>query len=290
MKLEGRWVLVTGASSGRGREMARALARDHRANLVLGARRRERLEALRQELESQAGVKALVVQADLAKPEDVDRVFHESTAAARVDAAILNAGVTYFGPHRDLGRAEYEALVATNLTSVVRLTDLFVPYMLAQGEGGGLMLVTSVAGFLPTPYQAVYSGAKAFVTHFGLSLAEELHAHDVSLTVFAPGGIATEMNELSGLAAEFEGSIVLQRADACAREGIAAMIARRSLAVPGWLNRLQVFFSRFAPRKLITVIARKAYEKALATRARTAPKALAGGATRATESEARAPE
>ena len=180
---------------------------------------------------------------------------------------ILNAGVTYFGPHQELEWAEYEALIATNVTSVVRLTNLFVPYLLAQKESGALMLVTSVAGLQPTPYQAAYGGTKAFLTSFGQSFAEELHGLDGSLTVFAPGGIATEMTHLSGLAAQFEGSPALQPADACAREGIKAMVARKSLAVPGWLNRLQLFVARLVPRKLTMVIARIAFRKALAAKA-----------------------
>jgi short-subunit dehydrogenase len=266
LDLRNRWVLVTGASSGLGREMARLLARQYHANPILVARRRDRLEELKQELEAQHGVSARVIAADLASPEDVERVFHESTAV-RVDAVILNAGVTYFGPHQGLDWAAYQALVATNLTSVVRLTHLFVPYLIAQGQAGALMLVTSVAGFQPTPYQAAYCGTKAFLTHFGQSLAEELHGQNMSLTVFAPGGIATEMTHLSGLAAQFEGSLALQAPDACAREGIRAMTARRSLVVAGWLNRLQLFVSRLLPRKLTMVIARVAFRKALAAKA-----------------------
>jgi len=276
LDLRNRWVLVTGASSGLGKEMARLLARQYHANPILVARRRDRLDALKDELEAQHGVSVRVIAADLAKPEDVDRVFRESTGAVRVDAAIINAGVTYFGAHQELDWAAYDALVATNLTSVMRLTHLFVPYLIAQKQIGALMLVTSVAGLQPTPYQAAYAGTKAFLTSFGQSLAEELHGQDISLTVFAPGGIATEMTHLSGLAAQFEGSLALQPADACAREGLRAMIARRTLAVPGWLNRLQLLASRFLPRKLTMVIARIAFRKALAAKAAASAIVLPG--------------
>jgi hypothetical protein len=266
MDLRDRRVLVTGASSGLGREMAIGLARDYGAHPILVARRRERLDALRREIESGHDVGAHVLPADLSRPEDVDRVFEESTRAGPVDCVVLNAGVTYFGPHSELGWPEYESIVATNLTSVVRLTDLFVPYLIEQQRHGAVMIVTSLAGLIPTPYQAVYSGTKAFLTHFGQSLAEELHGRDVSLTVFAPGGIATEMNHKSGLAAGFEGSLLLQRPDRCAREGLSAMVARRRLAVPGWLNRAQLLLARFVPRRVATSIARRAYEQALAAR------------------------
>lgn len=247
--------------------MARLLAREHHANTILVARRRDRLESLKHELESQYGTAVRVVVADLAIPEDVDRVFRESTDATAVDAVILNAGVTYFGPHQELSWQAYEAMVATNVTSVMRLSHLFVPYLLHQDRGGALMLVTSVAGFQPTPYQAAYCGTKAFLTQFGQGLAEELYGLNVSISVFAPGGIATEMTHLSGLDAQFEGSLALQAADACAREGIKALVKRRPLAVAGWLNRLQLFIARFVPRKLTLVIARIAFRKALAAKA-----------------------
>lgn len=252
------------------------LALAYGAHVALVARRRERLDELAAELAREAKVEARVFVADLARAEDVDRVFDEITAAVPVYAAILNAGVTYFGAHLDLPRAEYDALVATNLSSVVRMTDRFLPYLQAREEGGAVMLVTSVAGFQPTPYQAAYSGAKAFITHYGLSLGQEIHGTNVSLTVFAPGGIATEMNHLSGLAAKFDGTMALQAADACAREGLRAMVARRSLAVPGFLNRLQLFFARFVPRMLTMVIARVAFRRALAAKDAAAKRAKPG--------------
>jgi short-subunit dehydrogenase len=270
--LRNRWVVVTGASSGLGREMARQLARVHGANPILVARRRDRLDELRAELEAAYHVSSRVIVADLARAEDVDRVFDESTASGPVDAVILNAGVTYFGPHQELDWPTYEALVATNQTSVVRLTHLFVPYLLAEKRAGAIMLVTSVAGLIPAPYQAAYSGTKAFLTAFGQAYNQELHGQDVSLTVYAPGGIATEMTHTSGLAAQFDGSLALQAADACAREGLRALVARRSLAVGGWLNRLQVFAARLVPRKLTLVIARTAFRRALAAKAAAAPR------------------
>jgi short-subunit dehydrogenase len=270
MELRDRWVVVTGASSGLGREMARQLAGTHGANVVLVARRRDRLEELRAELESTHRVQARVLVADLARPEDVERVFRESTGGAPIDAVILNAGVTYFGPQLELDWSTYEAMVATNQTSVVRLTHLFVPYLLAQKRAGAVLLVTSVAGLIPAPYQAAYSGTKAFVTSFGQACAEELHGQDVSVSVFAPGGIATEMTHTSGLAAQFDGSLALQSAEACAREGLRALLARKPLAVGGWLNRLQVFATRLVPRRLVLVIARTAFRRALAAKAAAA--------------------
>src|SRR5687767_10563497 len=97
LDLKHRWVLVTGASSGLGREMARVLARDHKANVVIAARRKERLAELAEELQTKHGVSVRIVVADLSKPDEADRVFAEATTDCALYGAILNAGVTHFG-------------------------------------------------------------------------------------------------------------------------------------------------------------------------------------------------
>src|SRR6187397_1786285 len=102
LDFRGRWVLVTGASSGLGLEMAKVLARGHGANLLIVARRQERLEALANELRSSAGVEVATSVADLSSLADVDRVIEEGTVNYPVYVAILNAGVTHFGRYEDL--------------------------------------------------------------------------------------------------------------------------------------------------------------------------------------------
>ena len=99
MTLNSRWVLVTGASSGLGKEMACQLARQYRPNLILVARRADKLEALKAELDKEAGVCCHVIAAELSSPVDVDRVYEEAIAVGDVYGVILNAGVTHFGRH-----------------------------------------------------------------------------------------------------------------------------------------------------------------------------------------------
>jgi short-subunit dehydrogenase len=259
MQLRSRWVLITGASSGLGKEMAVQLATQHGSNLILVARRLEQLQALQKQLVHDAGVQVEVIQADLSVAEDVDRVFEVSTQMADVYAVILNAGVTFYGRQRDLAWPRFQAMLSTNLTSVVRLADLFLPYLVQQKQAGGLMFVTSMAGLLPVPYQTAYAATKAFVTQFGQGLYQEYRHEPVSITVYAPGGIHTEMNQSSGLADHFGDSIFIQSAQACAQTGIRAMIKRRYLVVPGVLNNVQVALARFLPRKLLGRIAAQAY-------------------------------
>lgn len=262
MNFGSKWVLVTGASSGLGMEMACQLAREHKANLILVARRMENLKLLKAELEQREGIRCHVIAADLSVPADVDRVYEEAVSVGDVYGVILNAGVTYFGRHRDMEWSTFQNLLSTNVTSVVRLVSLFVPYLTEKRQQGGIMIVSSVASLLPVPYQAAYAGSKAFVTNFAQSLGQELRGEKVSVTVFAPGGIDTEMTRGSKLR-YFENTVFLQDVKSCAHEGLQAMQLRKSLHVPGALNRTQLLLSRFIPRNLSASIARNAYRKAL---------------------------
>ncbi len=263
MQFSQHWIVVTGASSGLGKAIAIQLASKHQANLILVARRVEKLEELKHSLEKNYSVHCKIIAADLSDINNIERMFRESIQNNEVYGVILNAGITYFGEHQQLRWDQFKKLLATNVSGIVKAVELYLPYLTDKSQGGGIMLVSSVAGLLPVPYQAAYSGSKAFITHYGLALNEELRGGNVSLTVFSPGGIATEMTHSSGLAAQFEGSAVLQSAEQCAAEAIKAMESRRALYVPGWINRLQVFGARLLPRSLLIFFAGNIYRKAL---------------------------
>jgi len=263
MNFSRRWIVVTGASSGLGKAIATLLASEHQANLILVARRLEKLEELKHSLEKAHSIQCKTIAADLSDINNIERMFRESIQNEEVYGVVLNAGITYFEEHQQLPWDQFEQLLATNVSGIVKAVELYLPYLTEKSKGGGIMLVSSVAGLLPVPYQAAYSGSKAFITHYGLALNEELRGDNVSLTIFSPGGIATEMTHSSGLAAQFEGSAVLQSPEKCAAEAIKAMESRRALYVPGWLNRLQIFGARLLPRSLLIFFAGKIYRQAL---------------------------
>jgi uncharacterized protein len=260
MNFRDRWVLVTGASSGLGREIARILAVDHGANLVLAARRAARLEELKSDLERTARVNVKTIVADLSNPDDLDRVFHEATADRDIYGVVLSAGVTHFGSFNELSWTDFQVMLATNVTSVVRLTTLFLPYLEARNEGGGILLVASMAGLMPLPYQTAYSGTKAFLISFGRGLHHELEGKNVSITTFAPGGIATEMTAgerfvpLRGW---------LMPVEPCAREAVRAFAARREMHLPGFANRLGSVLMRLLPQRFVTATMAATYRSAL---------------------------
>ncbi len=244
MDFRSRWVLVTGASSGLGLEMARQLAREHGANIVAVARRLDRLQALQKELEP-TGVRVEPITADLTSMDDVDRAFDKaSEISGGLYAGVLNAGVTHFGDWNELDWDGFQRMLTTNVTSVVRLSSLLVPHLQERGEQGGILLVSSMAGLAPVPYQAAYSGTKAFLVNYGCSLYHELRDKGVSLTTFAPGGIQTEMT--SG---ERFNSLRswLMPVDRCARSGLEGFRKRKYLHVPGVVYKALAALSHVAP-------------------------------------------
>lgn len=264
MDFRTRWVLITGASSGLGREMARILAREHRANLVLVARRQARLLELQTELEA-TGVSVVSIVADLTDLAEVERVFSEATRGRSIYGAVLNAGVTHFGSHDELSWAAFQTMLATNVTSVVRLTTLFLPHMREQNVGGGLLLVASMAGLTPVPYQTAYSGTKGFLVNFGRGLYHELRGENISVTTFVPGGIITEMT-----AGERFGPLRgwLMPVERCAREAIQGFRRRDYLCMPGLTNRMGSFLVRFLPERFLTARVAATYRSALLAQAR----------------------
>ena len=144
-------------------------------------------------------------------------------------------------------------MFATNVTSVVRLATRFATYLSERDPRGGIMLISSMASFMPMPYQGTYGATKAFLTSFGRSLRLEIEDRRVSVTVFAPGGIATEMLEVSGLSRKFKaGDFGVMPADLCAGLALRALVRRRELYVPGFFNQLGAVAIKLAPHGFVS--------------------------------------
>jgi len=248
MVFAGRRVLVTGASSGLGRELAIQLARDHKANLVLVARRAERLAELARELTTNFGVEVDLVTADLSQMGEVERVV--SLANERgLYAAILNAGVTHFGHHDELSFPEFEKMLDLNVRGTVRLTMAVADALERSAEGGGVLIVASLSGLTPVPYQTAYSGTKGFLVKYGWALHHELLPRGVSVSVFAPGGIVSEMTDgehFNDLRAW------LMPVDRAARSALSGFRRRKALIIPGFLyNWLRGFVLKIVPENFV---------------------------------------
>jgi short-subunit dehydrogenase len=239
--------LVTGASAGIGKELARLLAADH--DLILTARREAELRALAAEL---APAVCRVFAFDLADPA-APKALSEAVAAAglTVDVLVNNAGFGDLGPFAEADLAKMLRMIQVNVTALTELTGLFLPGMLAR-ERGRVLNVGSVAGFQPGPLMAVYYATKAYVNSFSEALSNEAAGTGVTVTCLAPGPTESEFAAVSGMRGTKHftvGSVADARS--VAEAGLRAMRRGKRLVVTGWRNRLLLFAERFAPRGLV---------------------------------------
>jgi short-subunit dehydrogenase len=242
-----RVALITGASSGIGRELALIFgANGHRVALV--ARRRDRLEAVAAEIQAAGGRAPLVIVCDLGLPGAGDDLA-AALAAAGVSPEYLvnNAGFGLFGTALALGRDRQLAMLDLNVRMLTDLTLRFAPDLVRHR--GGLLNVSSVAGFLPGPHMATYYASKAFVLSFSQALYQEMKPLGVRVTTLCPGHVPTEFQGKAGYVPKGAG-LVQNSAAEVAQAGYRSLIAGERLVIPGLVNKLAMFFLRFAPRGL----------------------------------------
>jgi len=243
----GSKILITGATSGLGREIALQLASRGETILASG-RRAERLA----DLEIDPGISGL--QLDLNSQEGI------TSACASVGALsgiILNAGITFADPFLSGDFATDSALIQTNVTANIQLIRELLPVL--KASEGRILIVASLGGLTPLPYQSVYAGTKAFMINFGLSLREELKHEKVQVSVFAPGGIKTEMTDIPAMKALEKDLAPVTDVAAAAIKAYDKMPA---LSVPGTKNKLIAGLSKMAPRGYVAAQAEKIYRKA----------------------------
>jgi short-subunit dehydrogenase len=248
--------LVTGASAGIGSCIARELAaRGH--GLVLVARRKDRLQALADELSAKHGVKVDAISADLCKAASRGRLLGMiDRRGLDVDILVNNAGFATQGPfHKADPERELEQ-VRLLVETVVVLTSAFVPPMVERGRGA-VLNVASTAGMQPLPYAAGYSAAKAYVLTFSEALHHELRRRGIVVTVLAPGPVSTDFWEISGW--EVTGGQKFDRAvpraawvsaEQAAKAGVEGLAAGRRVVVPSLPVRTVMQASRYVPHAL----------------------------------------
>jgi short-subunit dehydrogenase len=254
---ERQTALVTGASGGIGRELARAFAAGG-YDLVLVARSEGKLEELAGELRSRRGIGVRVLAKDLAEPGSPDEIFQElEGAGVDVDVLVNNAGFATFGPFAETDLASELEEIQLNVVAPTHLTKRFLPWMLARRRGG-VLNVASSAAFQPGPLMAVYYATKAYVLSFSEALAEELRGSGVTVTALCPGPTATGFQaraEMQG-SGLFTGPLKVMDAAAVARAGYEGFRAGKRIVIPGLINKLGVQSVRISPRALTTRIVR----------------------------------
>lgn len=245
--------LITGASAGLGLEYAKLFAAD-KHDLVLVARRREKLDQLAAELTKAHGIKALVVAADLQDPKAPKAIFDEVTKAGLdIEFLVNNAGFGSNGPFSSSELDKELGQITVNCSALVALTHFFVPKMLEK-KRGRILNIGSSAGFQPGPYMATYYATKAFVNSFSEALYQELKGKGVSVTVSCPGATATEFTQVAKMEGVNLFKLGAMTAEEVARGGYRAMHAGRVVAVHGIKNMLGVWSVRFTPRAVVRML------------------------------------
>lgn len=247
--------LVTGASSGIGREITRQLAA-RGTHIVAVARDEQRLEALAREVaEAHEGVEVEVLPADLSDPAQLAIVETRVGDTVRpVELLVNNAGFGTYGRFRDLDRDREEQEIRLNVVAPVRLTHAALAPMLARNRGS-IMNVSSVAGLQATPGNATYGATKAFLASFSEAIHEELVGTGVTLTVVLPGFTRTDFQERAGIDGRDIPRFAWQSAEECAAEALAGTRAGKAWVVPGRLNRVAAAGVGVAPRGLTRLVA-----------------------------------
>lgn len=252
--LTGRRAIVTGASSGLGADFARELAR-RGCELVLVARRRERLEELAADLEARHGTRCRVHAADLTEPGAPVRLADTLEEDGwDVDILVNNAGFGIYGRFLDTEWERLEKMLRLDVEALVAMTRVFAPGMVQRGWGRVLQ-VASIAAFQPSPGYAAYAAAKSFVLSFSTALHQEWKGTGVTCTVVSPGVTETEFLEVAGQEKGLFHRATLMDSPTVARQGIETMAAGRPGIVPGWINKVTTFSTRLMPRRLQAAVA-----------------------------------
>lgn len=246
--------LITGASAGIGRELARCFAADGH-DVVLVARRQERLDEVAAELRSRFRVQAHAIACDLTQPSAIEALLRRlEELGLEVEFLVNNAGAGVSGVFSELELGPQLEFLELNVTAILRLTRALLPPMLARRRGR-ILNIGSTAGFQPGPFLASYYASKAYVNSFSEALHFELRDTGVSVTLSCPGPTLTEFAGLAGIQHSRLFQMSAAPADRVAKQAYAAMLRGRALVIHGALNWLGVQMLRISPRAAVRWVA-----------------------------------
>jgi len=251
-----QYILITGASSGIGYEMAQQLAA-LKYNLILTARREDKLAAMQQELSSKYGITVHCIPKDLGKTAQAAQLFDEiKDAGYQVSHLVNNAGFGDYGSFLETSLERELSMIDLNVSSLVILTKLFARDMAAR-KSGRIMNVASVIAYLPFPYQSVYSATKSFVLAFSQTIAAELEGTGVVVTTLAPGVtetafISPEMRETNLLKSNKPTSV-----KTVAAEGVKLLLHGKGKKIVGFQNRFNSILAGILPDSVMMKIKMK---------------------------------
>jgi hypothetical protein len=244
--------LVTGASSGIGKALARELA-EHGANLILASRSAQRLEQEAEDLKIRFGVNAHIFPADLSHPENCQRLFEWTRKNnLAVDVLINNAGLAHHGSFDEMSFEDTSAMLDLNVHALTHLTRLFLPGMLER-KSGGILNVASTAGFQPLPNLSIYAATKAFVLNFSEALWAECKGRGVRIFCLCPGNTLTRFHQTAGI--DRQRMFFSASAADIARFALRKFLnTNQPSAIYGFWNKLMIYAERLSPRRLTVFV------------------------------------
>lgn len=250
-----RWALVTGASSGIGKEFAQRLAALG-MHLVLTSRREDEMRRLADDLDTRHGTRCEIIPMDLAVPGHAARLVEE-IVRRQIDIELLinNAGFAVVGTFSETDVERIAQLVQLNVAALTDLTYRLAAPMVERGHGG-IINVASNAAFQPVAYMSAYSASKSYVLHFSEALWAELRDFGVTVHALCPGTTETEFFEQAGVP-EWLKSHSSHSVEEVVKQGLRSLEKKKLYVVVGWKNYLLSFLSRFAPRKMVVNESRK---------------------------------
>jgi uncharacterized protein len=252
----GKWALITGASAGIGRAFAFELAAGG-TDLILVARRLDRLNELAEELRAKHKILAEVCVADLAQSTGPAEVFQfTSRKGFDVELLVNNAGFGVFGEFAKSDLSRQLEMVQVNIAAVVHLTRLYLPPMITRRHGD-ILILASTASFQGVPYLNTYSATKAFDLHFAEALAEEVKQYGIRVCALCPGSTTSEFSQVAGTPE----SVLRKResAEKVAHVGLKALASGKSCVISGWKNFVGAHAQRLLPRRVVERTVEKAF-------------------------------
>ena len=252
----GKLALVTGASGGIGLEFAKLLAQGG-YDLALVARSEEKLQSIAGELAARHGINTRVIAMDLAQADAPEQLFARVPAC---DVLVNNAGFATNDKFAEMDEQRMLEEMQLNIVTLTRLCRLYLPGMLARGDGK-ILNMASTAAFLPGPNMAVYYASKAYVLSLSEALAEEVRGTGVSVTVLCPGATDTGFQERAHVQSTLLFKLPMGNAAQVAKAGIEGMMRGKAVVVPGITNKLVAISPKLTPRSLLVKVSGKAVER-----------------------------
>src|SRR6266853_627015 len=264
MKVDGCNALITGPSAGIGCEFARQLAGRARS-MILVARREDRLVELADELQREhPNLRIHIRKVDLANLADLqDLLQWLDREKLGVDLLINNAGLGDSGPFANSDPVRNSEMTLVNVTALTSLTRHLVPQMITKHHGG-ILNVSSSAGFLPIPGSAVYAATKAYVTSFSEALRAELRGTGISVCALCPGPVVTEFQQVAkreGVQPDIGPNFLVVTVQQVVRDALAALEADRPLIIPGFAMKLLMLLARLMPMPVLRWVAQMSPRK-----------------------------